>query len=144
LYLCTAMTGIDTLERDSELRKRYDDILKSGVNCRYIDRDMVVRTIANQPAPRFYISPKTAEQHVLRYYRGEVTNKNATTRAMIKDLVENYEILKAEMPNAYHYEIWDALILRPAKRFYLSEASIKSIVYGYTRPSQAYIRNYGG
>lgn len=108
-------------------------MLNSGVNSRYSGWKMYVSLLAKQPAPCFYISPKIAERYVHSYYRGEPVLKTAKGRALIKDLVENYERLKANNPDDYAYQIWDKLVECPAKSFYLKESVIKHIVYGYYR-----------
>lgn len=131
------MVKDSTKNRDAALRQRFDEIQKSGINSKYYDWKVVVKLIAKMPAPRFYITPKMAEQYVLNYYRGIYKVKSMLGKEMIKDLVENYERLKQEDPYKQAWEIWQDLVECPAKSFYLREKTIKYIIYEYLRPTDA-------
>lgn len=133
LYLCSVLTKDLTIERDAELRKRVEDMLDGTINCQYYDWQSVVMLIAKQDAPKFYISPKKAEQYVCHYYRGRYLLKGTLGRAKIQDLVENYERLKEQYPQKPQKFIWQTLADSQAKSFYLSYKSIKSIIRGYIK-----------
>lgn len=124
-----------TKQRDAELRKRFDELRNSGVNSKYYNWKDIVRLLAKMPAPRFYISPKMAEQYVFNFKRGTFLLKSNEGKAMIRDLVENYDRIKMESPNKLAYEIWDELVDSPAKSFYLKEKTIRYIIYEYLRPT---------
>lgn len=127
------MVKYDTTDRDRELCKRYDDIIKSGINHNYLTHKNVVKVISLQSAPRFYLEPRTAEKYILQYYRGEYYRKSVLGRKMIDDLVANYERLASQHPNWCNYQLWDAVVMCEAKSFYLTENTIKFIIYGYLR-----------
>lgn len=123
-----------TILRDSELRKMFDNIRNAGVNNRYYDWKVVVKLLATSPAPKFYISPKMAEQYVLNFNRGKFLVKSSIGRAMIRDLAENYERIKSQYPYKKAFEIWELVVDSPAKSFYLKEKTIRCIIYEYIRP----------
>lgn len=128
------MTKDLTTYRDLELRSRFQDIRDSGVNKMYYNWKLVVRMLSKQPAPQFYISPKKAEQYVHSYYRGEFLVKSSLARAMVRDLVDNYERIIAERNGKKMCEIWEMVVESPAKSFYLKESTIRHIIYEYLRP----------
>ena len=117
--------------RDRELRKRFRDVLNSGINADYYDCADVIRMIANQPAPRFYIAPRVAQRYVLKFYRGIYERDTPMGRKMIHDLVENYERITANAVRKTRADIWEELVMCPAKSFYIKESIVKLIVYGY-------------
>ena len=124
----------NTISRDCELRKRFNDIRNSGVNEKYYDWNVVVKVLAKSPAPRFYLSPKMAEQYVLNFKRGKFLVKSKIGHAMIRDLAENYDRIKELYPYKKSFEIWQLVVDSPAKSFYLKEKTIRYIVYEYLRP----------
>jgi len=121
--------------RDIELRRLFHLMTNSGVNSDYYSWQVICRLLYKQPAPRFYITPKKAEQYVYSMYHGNVKRKKFETLEMIRDLAENFERIKGEHPEKKKYEIWEEVVNCPAKSFYLKEVTIRHIVYGYLRPT---------
>lgn len=132
------MTSECTISRDKELRKRFNDMLTSGININYYNWSLVAEMLANQPAPRFYISPKVASQYVFAYYHGTYKLKSEIGRRMIVDLVETYERIKSLGECRYNYEVWNKVVESPAKSFYLKPNTIERIIYEYIRPTQRF------
>lgn len=120
--------------RDDELRRRFSDIMDSGVNRSYYKWETAVHLLAQQSAPRFYISADRARTYVSAMRRGTHHVFSQLRQAMVRDLAENYDRIKLEHPEYKEYEIWYAVVESPAKSFYLLEKTIKYIVYDYLRP----------
>lgn len=127
LYVHSLLT-----ERDKEIRKIYTRIVsESGINKKYLTRDFISKQIQKSPAPRFYIEPKHAANYVNAYNNGKLRHVSAIKRAMVLDLVEVYEEVRALHPNDPMSEIWLMVVRHPAKSFYLSPSRIIEIIYEY-------------
>ncbi len=122
-----------TIERDEELRKRVEYMLDGTINCQYYDWRSIILLVSRQTAPKFYISPKKAEQYVCNYYRGVYLLKSYAGRKKIEDLVETYERLKEQHPDKSQKWLWTMTAESQAKSFYLSDNSITQIVRGYLK-----------
>lgn len=111
----------------------YENILKIGaVNLNFFTHQDIAKIVAEQPAPRFYISPKFASMCVMGYYHGtpKYLRKN---REMVKDLVENYEMLRNKHPHTPKDIIWEMLVNCPSKRFYVADDVARGIIFNYKK-----------
>ena len=126
------MSAID--ERNLALQNIYKCILKSNVNRNLMNNDMIISIVMEQPAPKFYISPKEAKKLILSYYKsnGELPiRKKSLTREMAKDLVENYEMLRKKFPHTDKERIYEYVVEQPAKSFYMSYNSVRAVIFNY-------------
>ena len=129
-----AMKKYDTLtaERDRDLKNLHSSVIKnSGVNPMYLSRETIISTLSSQPAPRFYIKAQQAESYVVGYYKQITLVKSANKRAMILDLVQVFEKIRSENMHLPMADIWQLVVMHPAKSFYLSTQRIKEIIFNY-------------
>ena len=115
--------------RNEDVRKAYERVSKASVGINYISSETIISIVADEPAPRFYISPYWARVIIRNHYKG--TNSCRVKQAMILDLVENYERLLALKPNMRKKTLYGMVVEQPAKSFYISPRSIKEIVFNY-------------
>lgn len=127
------MTKDLTFERDAAIRKCYDELLDCVPDRRHIKKNRMVDMVYRANAPRFYISPKWAEYVVFNYYRGVHVAGSNLRKQMAEDLAANYERLKQEHEDYSQEEIFAMLVCQPAKSFYVSRITIKSIIYGWRK-----------
>ena len=121
-------------ERNAALRKVYSDIIHTqGVNLNYLNRNSILDLIAEQPAPRFYITPEIAGWYICQYYRNnKMPLIKPHKQAMVLDLVENYERLRQQYPDMHKWALYDMVVEQPAKSFYMNKQRIKEIIFNYT------------
>ena len=118
-------------QRNHDLKEAYRKIIQASQTLRYsTPQRMIASIIAEMPAPRFYISPFSAQLYITGEYRNR--NLSRRKRAMIADLVENYEQLRRLYPEAQKSAIYALVVEQPAKSFYMTEKRICEIIYNYT------------
>lgn len=119
-------------ERDDEIRKIHKRIVnESGINKKYLTREFIIQQIQKSAAPRFYLEPKRAMEYVNSYKRGELRHSRKHKQAMVLDLAEVFEEVRAAHLNDQMGEIWQMVVEHPAKSFYLSPSRIIEIIYEY-------------
>ena len=118
-------------ERNLALQEIYKRIRKSHVNMNLLSRDMIVSTILEQPAPRFYITPDRAK-YILLHHNNWQGNKRPQTQELIDDLVANYERLKAQFPHTPDERLYEMVVEQPAKSFFMTHHRVKEVIFNYT------------
>lgn len=98
-----------------------------GINMNYITRNDIVELLMHQPAPRFYLEPRTIEHLVMRYFKGKKTIMPERT----KDLYETFCRVREQHPTAPMANIWVMVSEQPAKSFYLSRRCIRDFIFGW-------------
>lgn len=89
-----------------------------------------VRRIYESPASRYYIEYLTAQRHVSKMINGKPINiQNKYKLEMICELYNQVMDYSRENPNKNIYEYLRELLDKPAKSFYLSEETIRGIIY---------------
>lgn len=120
------------LERDEELRKIHTRIIReSGINPKFLKRELIVAQIEKYSAPRFYIEAKQAMLYVTAYYLGKTTHKSKYKQAMVQNLVEVFEEVREQNLHMPMGDVWNLVVWHPAKSFFLSPARITEIIYQY-------------
>ena len=119
-----------TIQKRKDLIAAYDRIRSAGgVNMGYVSRDAVIDLLMQEPAPRFYLSPRAIEHDVIRYIKGKPTTNPERT----KDLHEAYCKVMEKNAHQKMFLVWLDVSMQPAKSFYLSRRSIRDIIYGYRK-----------
>jgi hypothetical protein len=116
-------------ERNKVLKKAHEQIIKASHGVGYISRQTIIELIQEQPAPRFYITPYMANLYInnIKHRRSKCRKQE-----MIKDLIENYNRLKAENPDKPKEWLYEHVVEQPAKSFYMSDRSIKEVIFQYS------------
>lgn len=114
-------------QKNDDLRDAHSKIIKANHGMR-IPLNTLLAVLAEQPAPRFYISPFTAWLYLTKHRNP----KNKLTQEMIEDLQENLARLKRENPDASNIWLYEKVVKQPAKSFYMSPHRIKEIIFHYT------------
>lgn len=96
-----------------------------------MSRQVAVEYIMQQPAERFYITPKMAERYILGYLRGDKHIISSRKIEMIEDLVGVYKQILPTYRDAKRVNIWEAVVTSPAKCFYITPQLAKEIVFNY-------------
>ena len=130
------------MEEHTMVRQRYKDlkavhkrIIQATNSVGYIPVATIISIIQEQTAPRFYITPHTANLYI-----NNIQHRREKSRRpeMIKDLIENYNRLKSENPDKSKDWLYEKVVEQPAKSFYMSDSRIRDIIYGYrTRKKRA-------
>ena len=117
-------------ERNKVLIREHEKIIKASHNVGYIPRSAIIALIQELPAPRFYITPFMANLYI-----NNIQHRRSRGRKqeMIKDLIENYNRLRAENPSKTKEWLYEHVVEQPAKSFYMSDRSIKEIIFQYRR-----------
>lgn len=119
-------------QRNIEIVKAYKRIISSSsVNMAYLHRDAVFDLLAQQPAPRFYITSEVAAKYVLGYKRQLPSILNSSKLEMIEDLVAIYDKIKAKRKYSPMEMIWEYVVNSPAKSFYMSKRRYKEVIFNY-------------
>ena len=131
-----------SMEEHTMVRQRYKDlkavhkrIIQATNSVGYIPVATIISIIQEQTAPRFYITPHTANLYI-----NNIQHRREKSRRpeMIKDLIENYNRLKSENPDKSKDWLYEKVVEQPAKSFYMSDSRIRDIIYGYrTRKKRA-------
>lgn len=117
-----------TYQKKRDLIAVYDRLRSTeGINMNLIPRSSIIDLIAKEPAPRFYIEPRTAEMLVLKHIKGIRTRMPERTQ----DLYEAFLQVREMYPKAKMADIWDKVCEHPAKSFYTSKRTIRDFVYGW-------------
>lgn len=125
-------------ERKEVLRGIHAQIIKANSCVGPISRKGIIELIQEQPAPRFYISPYTAQLYINDIQHRRTNSKRPD---MMQDLLENYNRLKAENPNQTKEWLYEHVVEQPAKSFYLTAMRIEEIIFGYrTRKKKAAVK----
>ena len=114
-------------KRNQALERAYKRIIKAGKGVNFMSRKTIIALIQEQPAPRFYITPFTAQIYILGKKRKWRANPD-----MIADLMENYNRLKAENPDAKKEWLYETVVEQPAKSFYMSDKRIEEVIFQYS------------
>ena len=118
--------------RNEALVNLYMSLMSSkSINRNLLDRYIAIDYIIQQPAERFYITPKMAERYVLGYLRGDKRVLCSRKRAMIEDLVSVYRRIVNSRDGSKKVDIWEEVVSSPAKSYYITARRAKEIVFGY-------------
>ena len=114
--------------RDRSLRAAYLRIIRASKGM-HITRKVIISLLQEQPAPRFYIEPDTARVYIKNYkrYKGK-----SFKEAMVADLKENLNRLKAENPDAPQAWLYEEVVKQPAKSYYMSDHRIEEVIFNYS------------
>ncbi len=124
-------------ERNEALKEAYKRIVSAkGVNSMFLNREALLQILIEQPAPKFYISPEWAKRHITAHYKGypkclQKRGYGKQNNKMIEDLVEQYEKLMQNNPDAPKKWLYENVVLQPAKSFYVSLRRAKEIIFNY-------------
>lgn len=121
-------------ERNIALQAIYKRIIHTNVNRNLITNDTIVSIILEEPAPRFYISPHQAELLIIHHRDKKqcASCKRTLKREMVDDLVENFERLRELYPHTPLKKIYEMVVEKPAKSFYISYRCARDIIFNYT------------
>ena len=126
--------------RNENLKREF--FARLGKNGRNVSD--AINAMTRVPADRFYISEERAIAVLRKLSERELRNlregetridslvKNPRKRAMLKEILSrvNCEMKRAESP-IFLEDLIFGVIEKPAPAFYLSRASIRTILYGY-------------
>lgn len=115
-------------QRNRALDAVYKRIIKASRGVRFLSRKTVIALIQEQTAPRFYITPETAKL----YIRGNRKLQKSLKPNMVADLIENFNRLVAENPNAPKEWLYEIVVEQPAKSFYMSDHRIAEVIFNYS------------
>lgn len=118
--------------RNKAIREAYLRLVKSSsLNRGLLKRHIAIAYLMEQPAERFYITPKMAERYVLGYLRGDKHVLCARKRAMIEDLVCVYRGIVNRRDGAKQADIWEEVVSSPAKSYYMTERRLREVAFVY-------------
>ena len=123
------------VERNACLCRRYEELLRvEGVNARYMRRSVFLDILSKESAPRFYISPEWARRYIMSYYGGSkwMRGRGRLRKAMIADLVEQYERLMQEHPRVSKDWLYMKVVEQPARSFYMSRKRMQEVLFRYS------------
>ena len=117
-----------------QLRKRdlnavYKNIISASRGVGSLSRDTILSLVSEQPAPRFYITPFTAQLYITGVSNTPISPQK---KAMVEHLIGTYNRLVKENPNAQKQWLYEVVVEQPAKSFYISKHRIKEIIFNYT------------
>lgn len=116
--------------REKAIRNAYFDALKSLMGkSAYISTEEIIKGLVNKTAPRFFITYDNARRIVSLMHRGKslpITNKKKLE--MYQELYRRYVIYKNEF-KVSGYCILEKIIEEPAPSYYITEQTMRGIVY---------------
>ena len=119
-----------TFQKREDLKAVYARLISTqGINLNYVTRETLVDLLMNQPAPRFYLEPRTVEHLLMRYFKGQKTSNPSRTQ----DLAEAFRRVRERKPRAPMSDIWLEVSMQPAKSFYMSKRNIRDVIFNYKR-----------
>ena len=101
---------------------------EKGINMNYISRNAFVEILMQQPAPRFYLEPRTVEHILMNYFKNE---RQQIVDARTQDLYEAFCRVREKNPYMPMADVWYLVSLQPAKSFYLSASRIREIIFNH-------------
>lgn len=116
-------------QRNLSLQDVYYRIIKARYGIRNVSRKTIISIIQEMSAPRFYITPFTAQLYI---NNNNQCRNRGRKQDMIADLMDNYNRLKRENPNAPKMWLYETVVEQPAKSFYMSAHRIEEIIFNYT------------
>lgn len=115
-------------ERTADLMRAYDDYISS---CACIRMPEVYETIANSPAPRFYVSDSRASVVVSamltnrsRHYR----RMRPLKREMFQEICRRVIVMQRKQPEKSILECCRDIVTQPAPKFYITPNTAKCII----------------
>lgn len=135
VFFCTFAAAMDkntlTHQKKMDLIAVYDRLRNTqGVNERYITRGTIVELLIQQPAPRFYLEPRTVEHIIKAYEKGKFSYNPKRD----EDLYEAYCRVKESCPpQTPMADIWLLTSEQPAKSFYMSPRTIRDFIFGWRK-----------
>lgn len=120
-----------TFLKKRDIIAEYDRLRSTeGLNLKYVTRDAIIELIMRQPAPRFYLEPRTIEHIIMAHLKG----KSSYNPERDKDLYEAFcRVKENSAPNTPMSEIWLRTGEQPAKSFYASARTIRDFIFGYRK-----------
>lgn len=116
-------------QRNFALREAYKQIIKASRGINNVSRRTIISIIQEMSAPRFYITPFTAQLYI---NNNNQCRDKSRKKEMIADLMDNYNLLKQKNPNAPKMWLYEMVVKQPAKSFYMSSHRIEEIIFNYT------------
>ena len=115
-------------ERIADLMQAYDDYISS---CDYIRMPDCYKFIANQPAPRFYVSDIRAAivvSAMLDKREKSYRNMRALKLEMFQEICRRVVKMREREPTITVIECCKKIVLQPAPKFYISSNTAKCII----------------
>jgi hypothetical protein len=116
-------------QRNDALKAAHRQVIRASDGIMNISRQMIISIIKEMPAPRFYISPFTARLYI---NNNQHCREKSRKPDMVADLIENFNRLKHDNPNAPLEWLYEVVVEQPAKSFYMSSHRIEEIIFNYT------------
>lgn len=116
-------------QRNDAIKAAHKQVIKASNGIMNISRQMIISLIQEMPAPRFYITPFTARLYINNNHQCRDKSRKPD---MIADLIDNFNRLKQENPNAPLEWLYEVVVEQPAKSFYMSKHRIEEIIFNYT------------
>ena len=129
------------MDKNSIAYKKKQDLLAvynrlrttQGINERYVTRDVIIDILMKEPAPRFYLEPRTIEHIVMPQITGVPNSNSNRNHDRDKDLCEAYYRVKDKYPDITGVDLWIKVGEQPAKSFYMSRRSIRDYIFGWRK-----------
>lgn len=116
-------------QRNDALKAAHKQVIKASNGIMNISRQMIISLIQEMSAPRFYITPFTARLYINNNHQCRDKSRKPD---MIADLIDNFNRLKQENPNAPLEWLYEVVVEQPAKSFYMSKHRIEEIIFNYS------------
>ncbi len=116
-------------QRNCALREAHKRIIAASSGINNVSRRTIISLIQEMSAPRFYITPFTAQLYI---NNNNQCRNRGRKQDMIADLMDNYNRLKLANPNAPKMWLYETVVEQPAKSFYMSAHRIEEIIFNYT------------
>lgn len=121
------MVDTYTIERNQALLKAYHEHI---INCNKIQLEKLWLTLANQKAPRFFVSEERAAIVVSKLLKGENIEYMVTTRRdMFMEIYSRVQKLLKEKPNLPLLHCCRMVVYQNAPSFYMTPLSIRQTIY---------------
>lgn len=115
-------------ERTADLLRAYDDYISS---CAYIRMPEVYKTIANSPAPRFYVSESRASVVVsamLTNRKQHYIRMRKLKREMFEEIKKRVVDMQRRNPALSVLDCCRVIVTQPAPKFYITPNTAKCII----------------
>lgn len=113
-------------ERERHLLYTYFRYIAS---CRHVRMSDAFRVAAEQPAPRFWVSARTAAIVISKIERGDtLAAMRPNKREMFMEIYRRYKLMRKQEPTVAPQHLIRKIVVQPAPKSYLSQYSAKIII----------------
>ncbi len=113
--------------RNLEILRLYRKLIAQS---KVVSMSDIIRTIADSPSSRFWVSEERAAIVISALIKGRpLPSMTRTKRRMYLEIYRRYRLLRPKCPGLTTLEIVSAIVNQPAPSFYLTPRTVGEFIY---------------